>query len=155
MQRFLKLLLVVVFGTSLAATSAFAHAFLDHAVPGVGLTVNGPVHELRLWYTQGVVTAFSAVSVTRFRRGFDSGEQTGQRSVGPAASDRPSRARAGTWQLHGELARAFGRHAYDHGHVPFHGLLSRVERPLRDHRQPGLCHVINTRRNPAGINDSA
>jgi copper resistance protein C len=64
MQRFLKLLLVVAFGTSLAATSAFAHAFLDHAVPGVGLTVNGPVHELRLWYTQGVVTAFSAVSVT-------------------------------------------------------------------------------------------
>ena len=64
MQRFLKLLLVVAFGTSLGATSAFAHAFLDHAVPGVGLTVNGPVHELRLWYTQGVVTAFSAVSVT-------------------------------------------------------------------------------------------
>jgi len=26
--------------------------------------VSGPVHELRLWYTQGVVTAFSKVSVT-------------------------------------------------------------------------------------------
>jgi copper resistance protein C len=63
MQRFLKLLLAVAFATSVAAPPAFAHAFLDHAVPGVGLTVSGPVHELRLWYTQGVVTAFSAVSV--------------------------------------------------------------------------------------------
>jgi len=63
MQRFLKLLLAVAFATSVAAQSAFAHAFLDHAVPGVGMTVSGPVHELRLWYTQGVVVAFSAVSV--------------------------------------------------------------------------------------------
>jgi methionine-rich copper-binding protein CopC len=36
---------------------------LDHAVPGVGMTVSGPVHEIRIWYTQGVVTAFSAVTV--------------------------------------------------------------------------------------------
>ena len=64
MQHSLKLLLAVAFTASVAATSAFAHAFLDHAVPGVGMTVSGPVHELRLWYTQGVVTAFSAVSVT-------------------------------------------------------------------------------------------
>jgi copper resistance protein C len=63
MQRFLKLLFAVAFVTSLAATSVFAHAFLDHAVPGVGMEVSGPVRELRLWYTQGVVTAFSAVSV--------------------------------------------------------------------------------------------
>jgi hypothetical protein len=41
--------------------AAFAHAFLDHAVPGVGLTVSGPVREIRLYYTQGVVTAFSHV----------------------------------------------------------------------------------------------
>ena len=64
MQRFLKLLLAAALATSLAATPAFAHAFLDHGVPGVGMTVSGPVRELRLWYTQGVVTAFSAVSVT-------------------------------------------------------------------------------------------
>jgi copper resistance protein C len=64
MQRLLKLLFAVALAAPLAATAAFAHAFLDHAIPGVGLTVSGPVHELRLWYTQGVVTAFSAVSVT-------------------------------------------------------------------------------------------
>ena len=64
MQRFLKLLFVAALAAPLAATDAFAHAFLDHAVPGVGMEVSGPVHELRLWYTQGVVTAFSAVSVT-------------------------------------------------------------------------------------------
>ncbi len=64
MHRFLKLLFAVAFATSLAATAAFAHAFLDHGVPGVGTTVSGPVREIRLWYTQGVVTAFSSVSVT-------------------------------------------------------------------------------------------
>jgi copper resistance protein C len=63
MQRILKLLLAAALAAPLAAPDAFAHAFLDHAVPGVGLTVSGPVRELRLWYTQGVVTAFSAVSV--------------------------------------------------------------------------------------------
>jgi copper resistance protein C len=63
MQRFLKLLFAVAFATSLPAPAAFAHAFLDHAVPGVGMTVTGPVRELRLWYTQGVVTAFSHVHV--------------------------------------------------------------------------------------------
>ena len=64
MQRFLKLLFVAALAVPPAAPPAFAHAFLDHAMPGVGLTVSGPVHELRLYYTQGVVTAFSAVSVT-------------------------------------------------------------------------------------------
>ena len=64
MQRFVKLLLAAALAAPLAATAAFAHAFLDHGVPGVGMTVSGPVRELRLYYTQGVVTAFSAVSVT-------------------------------------------------------------------------------------------
>ena len=63
MQRFLKPFVIAVLASSSAATAAFAHAFLDHAIPGVGMTVSGPVRELRLWYTQGVVTAFSAVSV--------------------------------------------------------------------------------------------
>jgi len=63
MQRFLKLLFAVAFATSLAATSVFAHAFLDHAVPGVGSSVSGSPRELRLYFTQGVVTAFSGVSV--------------------------------------------------------------------------------------------
>jgi copper resistance protein C len=63
MQRFLKPFIIAVLASSLAATSAFAHAFLDHAIPSVGGTVSGPVRELRLWYTQGVVVAFSAISV--------------------------------------------------------------------------------------------
>jgi copper resistance protein C len=63
MRRFLEPFVIAVLAAPLAATAAFAHAFLDHATPGVGMTVSGPVHELRLWYTQGVVTAFSAFSV--------------------------------------------------------------------------------------------
>src|ERR1700730_4277488 len=63
MQRFPKLLLAAALVAPLAAPPAFAHAFLDHAVPGVGMTVNGPVRELRIYYTQGVVTAFSHVHI--------------------------------------------------------------------------------------------
>jgi methionine-rich copper-binding protein CopC len=63
MQRILKPFIIAVLASSLAATGALAHAFLDHAVPGVGMTVSGPVQQLRLWYTQGVVTAFSSFSV--------------------------------------------------------------------------------------------
>jgi copper resistance protein C len=64
MQRFLKPFIIASLASSLAATAAFAHAFLDHAIPSVGGTVSGPVHELRLWYTQGVVVAFSAFTIT-------------------------------------------------------------------------------------------
>jgi copper resistance protein C len=63
MQRFLKLLLATALAAPLAAPAAFAHAFLDHAVPGVGMTVSGAPRELRLYFTQGVVTAFSHVHV--------------------------------------------------------------------------------------------
>ncbi|MGH6834624.1 MAG: copper resistance CopC family protein [Methylocella sp.] len=63
MQRFLELLLAAALAAPLAVNAALAHAFLDHAVPGVGLTVSSPVRELRLYYTQGVVTAFSHVHV--------------------------------------------------------------------------------------------
>ena len=63
MHRYLKLLLAAALAAPLAATVAFAHAFLDHAVPGVGMTVSGPVREIRLYFTQGVVTAFSQVHV--------------------------------------------------------------------------------------------
>lgn len=70
MQKLLKPLVIASLASSLAATTAFAHAFLDHSVPSVGGTVSGPVRELRLWYTQGVVTAFSHVHVVS-----DSGAQ--------------------------------------------------------------------------------
>jgi methionine-rich copper-binding protein CopC len=38
-------------------------AFLDHAVPGVGLTVSGPVREVRLYFDQGVIAGLSSVQV--------------------------------------------------------------------------------------------
>jgi methionine-rich copper-binding protein CopC len=63
MQRFLNLLIAAAFASSLAPASASAHAFLDHAVPGVGMEVSGSPREIRLYFTQGVVTAFSGVSV--------------------------------------------------------------------------------------------
>lgn len=39
-------------------------AFLDRAIPGVGLTVSGPPRELRLNFTLGVIAALSDVQVT-------------------------------------------------------------------------------------------
>jgi copper resistance protein C len=39
-------------------------AWLDHAVPAVGSTVSRSPRELRLYFTMGVVTAFSEVQVT-------------------------------------------------------------------------------------------
>ena len=53
---------VGIFG-SMLAPAAQAHAFLDHAVPAVGSTAPPP-HEVRLWFTEAVEPAFSAVTVT-------------------------------------------------------------------------------------------
>ena len=38
-------------------------ASLDHAVPGVGLTVSGPLREVRLYFDRGVIAALSSVQV--------------------------------------------------------------------------------------------
>ena len=46
-----------------AATTALAHAFLDHAVPGVGATVQGAPSEIELSFTQEIAPAFSGASV--------------------------------------------------------------------------------------------
>jgi copper resistance protein C len=46
-----------------AAGAAFAHAFLDRALPAVGSTVHGPPAEVRLWFTQRLEPAFSTVRV--------------------------------------------------------------------------------------------
>jgi len=48
---------------SMLAPAAQAHAFLDHPVPAVGSTASPP-HEVRLWFTEAVEPAFSAVTVT-------------------------------------------------------------------------------------------
>jgi methionine-rich copper-binding protein CopC len=63
MQRVLKFLFAAAFASSLATTAAFAHALLDHAIPGVGTTVSGSPREIRLFFSQGVVPSFSHVHV--------------------------------------------------------------------------------------------
>ncbi|MEJ0092287.1 MAG: copper homeostasis periplasmic binding protein CopC [Methylocella sp.] len=63
MQRFLKLLIAAALASSFAATTAFAHAFLDRAIPAVGSTVSGSPSELRLAFTQGLVAAFAGVEI--------------------------------------------------------------------------------------------
>ena len=47
----------------LAPVIAQAHAFLDHAIPGVGATVGASPSDLELSFTQNVVVALSGVSV--------------------------------------------------------------------------------------------
>ncbi len=44
--------------------AAFAHAFLDHAVPAVGSTVRAPPAEVRVWFTEAVEPAFSSITVS-------------------------------------------------------------------------------------------
>lgn len=66
MRRFLTALALV----ALAASTARAHAFLDHALPAVGSTLPTPPGTIRLWFTQALEPAFSTVTVT---------DQSGQR----------------------------------------------------------------------------
>jgi copper resistance protein C len=46
-------------------SQAYAHAFLDHAMPGVGMTVAAAPAELDLTFTEDIVPAFSDVRVAR------------------------------------------------------------------------------------------
>ena len=48
----------------LAATSATAHAVLDHAEPRVGNTVAAPPREVTLTFNQKLESAFSTIAVT-------------------------------------------------------------------------------------------
>ena len=48
----------------LTPQAASAHAMLDHADPRVGNTVASPPHQLTLWFTQKLESAFSSVTVT-------------------------------------------------------------------------------------------
>jgi methionine-rich copper-binding protein CopC len=61
MKHALKLgaLLAVLAG----APAAYAHAFLDHAQPGVGGSVSGAPSELVLSFSQNIVPAFSGVTL--------------------------------------------------------------------------------------------
>jgi methionine-rich copper-binding protein CopC len=48
---------------ALGGAAAFAHAFLDHAEPAVGRTLERAPSEVRLWFTQKLEPAFSHVQV--------------------------------------------------------------------------------------------
>jgi methionine-rich copper-binding protein CopC len=63
MRQFLKLSLSAA-SVFVLATAAYAHAFLDRAIPGVGATVSGSPAELKLSFTQNIVVAFSGVQIS-------------------------------------------------------------------------------------------
>jgi copper resistance protein C len=54
------ILLLLLFATG----SARAHALLDHAEPRVGNKVATAPHEVTLWFTQKLESAFSTITVT-------------------------------------------------------------------------------------------
>jgi copper resistance protein C len=43
--------------------TALAHAFLDHADPKVGSTVEKPPEKIKIWFTQQIEPAFSKIEV--------------------------------------------------------------------------------------------
>ena len=47
----------------LSASLAGAHAFLDHAEPKVGSAIKTPPTEVKVWFTQKLVIAFSNLQV--------------------------------------------------------------------------------------------
>lgn len=63
MKRSLTLIIAASLVGILAGTQAFAHAFLSHAEPGVGTTVNASPSQLQLTFTEDIVAAFSGVRV--------------------------------------------------------------------------------------------
>lgn len=64
-----------------ASTQAFAHAFLNHAEPGVGTIVNASPPELQLTFTEDIVAAFSGLHVATAS---GAAVPTGKAVVGPA-----------------------------------------------------------------------
>ena len=50
--------------TGLPAGAAFAHAFLDHAVPAVGSTVSAAPKMVQMFFTQGIEPAFSGATLS-------------------------------------------------------------------------------------------
>jgi len=45
------------------APSVWAHAFLDHAEPAVGITVDTPPTEIKIWFTEKLEPAFSQIQL--------------------------------------------------------------------------------------------
>jgi methionine-rich copper-binding protein CopC len=62
-MKYLRRLVLAAVAATFAATSALAHAFLDHAVPAVGAIVSASPGELELVFTQNIVPTFSGVEI--------------------------------------------------------------------------------------------
>ena len=62
MRHLQFILLAFLFCVALAATVE-AHAFLDHASPGVGSKVHSSPAEVRVWFTEKLEAAFSKLQV--------------------------------------------------------------------------------------------
>jgi methionine-rich copper-binding protein CopC len=60
MKSIVRLTIVFLFFT---VTSAWAHAFLDHAEPAVGSTVYTPPTEIEIWFTERLEPAFSQIQL--------------------------------------------------------------------------------------------
>lgn len=81
MKRSSLLIIATCLASILAGTQAFAHAFLDHAQPGVGTTIGASPSELELTFTEDIVAAFSGVHVATAG---GAPVPTGKAVVGPA-----------------------------------------------------------------------
>ncbi len=64
MNRLSRLRLGAALALALVSATAFAHAQLDHAAPGVGATVAASPDALTLYFTEGVEPHFSGVTLT-------------------------------------------------------------------------------------------
>jgi copper resistance protein C len=49
---------------AIAPAPGFAHAFLDHAEPGVGSAATPAPAEIKIWFTEALEPAFSTIGVT-------------------------------------------------------------------------------------------
>jgi methionine-rich copper-binding protein CopC len=60
----MKTLIIALMACATSFTAASAHAFLDHADPKVGSSVNGSPAEVKIWFTEKLIVPFSTVKVT-------------------------------------------------------------------------------------------
>jgi methionine-rich copper-binding protein CopC len=69
-------MLLALASVSIFAPLAAAHAFLDHAMPGVGSAVREPPAQLKLWFSERLEPEFSTVEVLdRSGKRVDRGDQ--------------------------------------------------------------------------------
>ena len=76
-------LVLAIFAAAIVPSDAFAHAFLDHAVPLVGSTVHISPAEVKVWFTQELEPAFSNLRVVD-----QSGAQVNRQTSAVDPSDR-------------------------------------------------------------------